>query len=133
MPGLGGFLTSSIDFMSFQCQWSKCESIFVDSKNLHDHLLHRHVNQTECEWAGCLYSCKRIPQLTSHILIHVPYYPYKCEKCGKSFKRKYDRCKYKVNLAKHITSMHKNDKSESSYSYSDGRSSRKSSVEYILN
>ncbi len=56
--------------------------------------------------------------MESHILVHVPYYPFPCDYCERKFKRKYDR-------GKHIASIHSDAKTT--------LKSEKTSIEFLLN
>ena len=104
--------------MSCQCNWgAACGMKFTTSCDLYTHVSQQHVGEKvlECQWEICKYTAVKKRHLESHIMVHINYFPHKCnvEGCDKSFKRKYD-------LRKHILAIH------SSYIVQD-RTKRKSS------
>ncbi len=36
----------------------------------------------------------------SHLVVHLPYYPFKCQLCSAKFKRKYDYRKHRLSVHK---------------------------------
>lgn len=47
-----------------------------------------------CQWASCRTTTVKRDHITSHIRVHVPLKPHKCDFCGKSFKRPQDLKKH---------------------------------------
>lgn len=47
-----------------------------------------------CGWANCRTTTVKRDHITSHIRVHVPLKPHKCEFCGKAFKRPQDLKKH---------------------------------------
>lgn len=47
-----------------------------------------------CQWNSCRTTTVKRDHITSHIRVHVPLKPHKCEFCGKSFKRPQDLKKH---------------------------------------
>ncbi|KAF3929002.1 hypothetical protein ABW19_dt0208597 [Dactylella cylindrospora] len=84
------------------CQWSTCREIFENPDELYTHLCDVHVGRKstnnlclQCHWGTCRTTTVKRDHITSHIRVHVPLKPHKCEICSKSFKRPQD-------LKKHI-------------------------------
>lgn len=68
---------------------------------MQDHLCERHVGRKStnnlnltCQWGQCRTTTVKRDHITSHIRVHVPLKPHKCEFCGKSFKRPQDLKKH---------------------------------------
>lgn len=56
-----------------------------------------------CQWGQCRTTTVKRDHITSHIRVHVPLKPHKCEFCGKSFKRPQDLKKHvKVSIRKSV-------------------------------
>ncbi len=47
-----------------------------------------------CQWNQCRTTTVKRDHITSHIRVHVPLKPHKCDFCGKSFKRPQDLKKH---------------------------------------
>jgi hypothetical protein len=47
-----------------------------------------------CGWNSCRTTTVKRDHITSHIRVHVPLKPHKCEFCGKAFKRPQDLKKH---------------------------------------
>ncbi|EPS42864.1 hypothetical protein H072_3224 [Dactylellina haptotyla CBS 200.50] len=84
------------------CQWGTCREIFENPDELYTHLCDVHVGRKstnnlclQCHWGTCRTTTVKRDHITSHIRVHVPLKPHKCEICNKSFKRPQD-------LKKHI-------------------------------
>lgn len=62
-----------------------------------------------CHWNSCRTTTVKRDHITSHIRVHVPLKPHKCDFCGKSFKRPQDLKKHvKVSLSqprKHVAPL----------------------------
>ncbi|KAF3769997.1 hypothetical protein M406DRAFT_354209 [Cryphonectria parasitica EP155] len=66
-----------------------------------DHLCEKHVGRKStnnlsltCQWNACRTTTVKRDHITSHIRVHVPLKPHKCDFCGKSFKRPQDLKKH---------------------------------------
>ncbi|KAL2104520.1 hypothetical protein VUR80DRAFT_177 [Thermomyces stellatus] len=83
------------------CHWNACNQKFPTAESLYDHLCERHVGRKStnnlnltCQWGQCRTTTVKRDHITSHIRVHVPLKPHKCEFCGKSFKRPQDLKKH---------------------------------------
>ena len=47
-----------------------------------------------CQWGNCRTTTVKRDHITSHIRVHVPLKPHKCDFCGKAFKRPQDLKKH---------------------------------------
>lgn len=47
-----------------------------------------------CKWGSCSTTVVKRDHITSHIRVHVPLKPHKCDFCGKAFKRPQDLKKH---------------------------------------
>lgn len=88
------------------CQWDKCTERCESAEALYDHICERHVGRKStnnlnltCGWNMCRTTTVKRDHITSHIRVHVPLKPHKCNFCGKSFKRPQD-------LKKHVKVSH---------------------------
>jgi uncharacterized Zn-finger protein len=68
---------------------------------LQDHVCERHVGRKStnnlnltCQWGNCRTTTVKRDHITSHIRVHVPLKPHKCDFCGKAFKRPQDLQKH---------------------------------------
>jgi len=66
-----------------------------------DHVCERHVGRKStnnlnltCQWGNCRTTTVKRDHITSHIRVHVPLKPHKCDFCGKAFKRPQDLKKH---------------------------------------
>ncbi|KAI9703588.1 MAG: hypothetical protein M1836_007358 [Candelina mexicana] len=86
---------------SLACQWNGCGESSPSPEQLYDHVCERHVGRKStnnlnltCQWGACRTTTVKRDHITSHIRVHVPLKPHKCEFCGKSFKRPQDLKKH---------------------------------------
>ena len=71
------------------------------NKHVQDHVCERHIGRKStnnlnltCQWANCRTTTVKRDHITSHMRVHVPLKPHKCEFCGKAFKRPQDLKKH---------------------------------------
>ncbi|KAI9889112.1 MAG: hypothetical protein M1814_005773 [Vezdaea aestivalis] len=83
------------------CQWGTCTEKCQSAEQLYDHICERHVGRKStnnlnltCAWGTCRTTTVKRDHITSHIRVHVPLKPHKCDFCGKSFKRPQDLKKH---------------------------------------
>lgn len=85
----------------FQCRWRDCTNIFDTPESLYDHLCDEHVGRKSsnnlsltCLWDNCMVSTIKRDHITSHLRVHIPFKPFGCHACLKSFKRPQDLKKH---------------------------------------
>ncbi|KAJ1337551.1 zinc finger protein GLIS2 [Microdochium nivale] len=83
------------------CRWGTCSDKFGTAELLYEHICEKHVGRKstnnlslQCFWATCRTTTVKRDHITSHIRVHVPLKPHKCDFCGKSFKRPQDLKKH---------------------------------------
>jgi hypothetical protein len=83
------------------CQWQNCGDRLPSAEQLYDHVCERHVGRKStnnlnltCQWGNCRTTTVKRDHITSHIRVHVPLKPHKCDFCGKAFKRPQDLQKH---------------------------------------
>lgn len=71
-----------------KCQWQRplCNQVFADEQALYDHVNELHIGRKKtdnlclsCHWKNCTVVCTKRDHITSHIKVHVPVKPYKCQ------------------------------------------------------
>lgn len=84
-----------------ECKWLNCKMSFDSPEVLYNHLCDVHVGRKStnnlsltCRWVNCRVITVKRDHITSHIRVHVPLKPYKCDFCKKQFKRPQDLKKH---------------------------------------
>ncbi|PWY92346.1 hypothetical protein BO70DRAFT_357463 [Aspergillus heteromorphus CBS 117.55] len=83
------------------CLWTGCTEKCSSAEVLYEHVCERHVGRKStnnlnltCQWGSCRTTTVKRDHITSHIRVHVPLKPHKCDFCGKAFKRPQDLKKH---------------------------------------
>ncbi|KAK6585548.1 hypothetical protein PZA11_002275 [Diplocarpon coronariae] len=86
---------------NLSCQWDKCSERCSSAEALFEHICEKHVGRKStnnlnltCGWNQCRTTTVKRDHITSHIRVHVPLKPHKCDFCGKAFKRPQDLKKH---------------------------------------
>ncbi|KAF1980765.1 hypothetical protein K402DRAFT_399149 [Aulographum hederae CBS 113979] len=100
-PAVNNVATPNVASDSLTCQWSSCGERCATAEQLYDHVCERHVGRKStnnlnltCQWGNCRTTTVKRDHITSHIRVHVPLKPHKCDFCGKAFKRPQDLKKH---------------------------------------
>ncbi|KAF2860734.1 hypothetical protein K470DRAFT_270569 [Piedraia hortae CBS 480.64] len=83
------------------CLWNACGVRRDSPKSLYDHVCLDHIGRKStnnlslnCHWGNCDVTTVKRDHITSHIRVHIPLKPYKCDQCTKTFKRPQDLKKH---------------------------------------
>lgn len=76
------------------CRWIGCSVSFDDPEHLYAHLTNDHVGRKStgnlcltCHWEKCDVTVIKRDHITSHLRVHVPLKPHRCQ-VTHSFKKK---------------------------------------------
>ncbi|KAK9470663.1 uncharacterized protein V1510DRAFT_369683 [Dipodascopsis tothii] len=89
------------DMDGLVCQWNYCGERLSSPEELYNHLCDYHVGRKStnnlcltCAWGTCRTSTVKRDHITSHLRVHVPLKPHRCDFCTKPFKRPQDLKKH---------------------------------------
>ncbi|MCJ1384669.1 hypothetical protein MMC17_007787 [Xylographa soralifera] len=101
IPTTPGSIQGAQPSDSLTCQWAGCGDRAATPEQLYEHLCERHIGRKStnnlnltCQWGNCRTTTVKRDHITSHVRVHVPLKPHKCDFCGKSFKRPQDLKKH---------------------------------------
>ncbi|KAL5339146.1 hypothetical protein BJX70DRAFT_172152 [Aspergillus crustosus] len=100
-PAAGSSSGASRPAEELTCMWHGCSDKLPTPESLYEHVCERHVGRKStnnlnltCQWGSCRTTTVKRDHITSHIRVHVPLKPHKCDFCGKAFKRPQDLKKH---------------------------------------
>lgn len=83
------------------CEWANCGRDFDNAEQLYTHVCDDHIGRKikqnlnlNCGWPGCTVQAQKRDHITSHVRVHIPFKPYRCPLCAKTFKRPQDLRKH---------------------------------------
>ncbi len=92
-------------------------SRLINSPCVKDHVCDAHIGRKStnnlnlvCGWGNCQIEVVKRDHITSHIRVHVPLKPHRCEFCGKAFKRPQDKKKHVKTHAEDPNTAHASDR-----------------------
>ncbi|KAF2664064.1 hypothetical protein BT63DRAFT_460365 [Microthyrium microscopicum] len=93
--------SSNVAGDQLKCEWVGCQDRLPTPEKLYDHVCEKHVGRKStnnlnltCAWGNCRTTTVKRDHITSHIRVHVPLKPHKCDFCQKAFKRPQDLKKH---------------------------------------
>jgi hypothetical protein len=99
--GQAGIAQQNVAGDGLKCEWVNCNDRLPTPEKLYDHVCEKHVGRKStnnlnltCGWGNCRTTTVKRDHITSHIRVHVPLKPHKCDFCQKAFKRPQDLKKH---------------------------------------
>ncbi|RKP23589.1 hypothetical protein SYNPS1DRAFT_18358, partial [Syncephalis pseudoplumigaleata] len=86
---------------ALRCQWRSCVFSAIDAEQLFVHVCNDHIGRKatnnlclDCHWGDCTTTTSKRDHITSHVRRHIPFTPYVCPHCQRTFKRPQDLKKH---------------------------------------